>query len=139
MTRNQASGGESVSRPRSQVRRHSVADTARAIPAADAFARGPGGGPPGPRLPAGLATTDTGRSRSADYLCPCAHPLLERHAVVLAVPALSQRGLPELQRLEVRLGSVGVVRRAAALLDLVHDRAGLLVGRRLPEVQGLLG
>src|SRR5579859_2584316 len=113
MTRNQASGGERVSNRRSQGRRHRAAEAAPARPGTDVPAAGPGGGPPGPERGAGLAITDTGNDRSADYLRPGVDPLLERHAVVLAVVALGQRRLPELQCLEVGLRSVGVVGRAA--------------------------
>src|SRR2546426_7608325 len=66
-------------------------------------------------------------------------PLRVVHAVVLAVAARGDRGLPEVDLLEVRERSVGVVLRAGALGELVHPGARLAVHRRLTEVDRLLG
>src|SRR6266568_7717338 len=123
MTTNQASGGLSVRVARSHGRRQSAAET-RATAATEWSSR--------------TAAEVMEPVRSPGDLRPGRHPLLERHTVVLAVAALGQRRLPELQRLEVRLGGVGVVVGARPFLDLVHDRAGELVRRGLPEVVRLL-
>src|SRR5436190_6116757 len=66
-------------------------------------------------------------------------PLRVVHAVALAVAAVLRRRLPELDRLEVRRWGIGVVLRARALGQLVHDRARPGVRRRLAEVDRLLG
>src|SRR6188474_1217312 len=60
-------------------------------------------------------------------------PLRVVHAVVLAVAAVLHRRLPELDRVEVGRRGVGVVLRARALGQLVHDLARLRVRRRLAE------
>src|SRR5581483_8204959 len=52
-------------------------------------------------------------------------PLRVVHAVVLPVAAVGDRGLPEVDLLEVRERRVGVVLLARALRELVHPRAGL--------------
>src|SRR6185437_6287823 len=105
MTRNQASGGDRVRVARSHARRQSAAET-RAVPSAWPSAARPGRiEVSAMRLPA--LSGDPG---------PRCHPLLERNAVALAVAALRQRGLPERDRLEVRLGRVGVVGVTGALL-----------------------
>src|SRR5450755_3893606 len=105
MRRNQVSAGESVSEARSHGRRQSTAET-RATPRGFRLSR--------------LPTTLTGRwASSAGDLRPGVHPLLEWHAVVLAVSALRERRLPELEALEVRVRLVGVQPRAPALLQRV--------------------
>src|SRR5437764_11106132 len=105
MTTNQASGGVRVRVARSHGRRHSAAET-RVSPLTG-------------RSCWTAACVMIARPSPGD-LGPGGGPLLERHAVVLTVAALSQRRLPELQRLEVRLRGVRVVRGARALLEGVH-------------------
>src|SRR6266700_6027080 len=74
------------------------------------------------------------------HLCvPGAHPLRVRYAVILAVIAGRQWGLPEADRVQVASRGVGVVLRARAGLQLVHVGAGELVIRRLAVGDGLLG
>src|SRR5690348_4923763 len=102
MTRNHASGGDSVNAARSHGRRQSAAE-ARA-------ARGDFG-PVGADVP---VTADAGRSPGD--LRPGRYPLLEPDTVVLAVTALRERRLPELDRVEVRVGLVGV-RQARRVLQ----------------------
>src|SRR6202142_1307169 len=94
-------------------------------------ARRAGAGPPergGPAL-----------GGSALQLRPGLLPLRVVHAVVLAVAAGGDRRLPELDRVEVRGRCAAVVLRRRARSELVHDRAGLRVGRRLTEEDRLLG
>src|SRR6478609_10866042 len=65
-------------------------------------------------------------------------PLRVVHAVLLAVAAVGDRRLPEVDLLEVLERRVGVVLRTRALGQLVHDRARLRVDRGLTEVDRLL-
>src|SRR5215469_2851524 len=127
MTRNQASGGDRVRVARSHDRRQSAAET-RASPLTARSLR------------TAVAVIEFGAYRFwlPGDLGPGGDPLLERHAIVLAVAALRQRRLPELDGLEVGLRRVRVVGGAGALRDLVHDRAGQLVGRGLTEEDRLL-
>src|SRR5215469_6534077 len=115
MTRNQASGGDRVRVARSHARRQSAAET-RASPLTARSLR------------TAVAVIEFGAYRCwlPGDLGPGGDPLLERHAVVLAVAALRQRGLPELEGLEVGLRRVRVVLGAGALRERVHDRAGQL-------------
>src|SRR5919202_71308 len=76
--------------------------------------------------------------RSALDLGPFLLPDRVVHAVLLAVPAVRDRRLPELDAVEVGRGSVRVVLGASALLDLVHELARLQVRRRLAERERLL-
>src|SRR6266498_3805270 len=57
--------------------------------------------------------------------------------VLLAVAAVRDRRLPELDAVEVRRRCVRVVLRATALLDLVHKQARLQVRGRLAERERL--
>src|SRR5437868_2765318 len=107
MTRNQVSAGESVSAARSHGRRQSAAE----IRAARGVAR----------LSRAVSTLTGTWTDSAGDLRPGVHPLLERHTIVLAVAALRERRLPELDRLEVGIRLVRVQPRAPALLQRVHD------------------
>src|SRR5258708_8140709 len=76
---------------------------------------------------------------SALQLGPGLLPLRVVHAVLLAVAAVGDRRLPEVDLLEVLERRVRVVLRARALGELLHPRARLRVDRRLAEVDGLLG
>src|SRR5206468_4990179 len=105
---------------------------ARAATAAARAQRRDGGGPSEsngpPRMPVS-STLD---------VSPGLLPLRVVHAVALAVAAVLLRRLPELDRVEVLRRCVGVVLRAGALGQLVHDLARLRVRRRLAEVDRLL-
>src|SRR5215472_7199115 len=87
-----------------------------------------------PFLPAlAGATTLTGD------LGPGVGPFGVGNAIRLAVPAVGEWSLPELDRLEIGVRPVGVVAGAGTGLHLVHDRAGKRVDRRLTEADGLFG
>src|ERR1043165_10092040 len=77
--------------------------------------------------------------RSALEPGPGLLPLRVVLAVALAVAAVGDRRLPEVDLLEVRERRVGVVLLARALRQLVHPGAGLRVDGRLTEVDRLLG
>src|SRR5437899_1109271 len=71
-------------------------------------------------------------------LRPGSLPGVVVHAVLLAVPAVGDGRLPEVDLLVVRERLVQVVLRTGSGLDLVHVRARLRVDRRLPEHERLL-
>src|SRR5439155_22215436 len=114
---NQASGGVRRSASRARGRRHSAAAARLAIPT---------GGPS-----TVCVATRSSRPLARHLGVPRLDPLRVRHAVRLAVPAVGQRRLPQLDRLEVLQRGVGMVLRARALRQLVHDRARQLVVRGL--------
>src|SRR3954464_11792922 len=109
MRTNQASGPLRVSAPRNRGRRNSAAERRR-------------GAPEG--RPACLEGPATALKLALDLL-PLLLPARVVDAVGLAVSAVLDRRLPELDAVEVRRRRVRVVPRAAALLDLVHLRARL--------------
>src|ERR671933_2667471 len=111
MSTNHAPGPVSSSVARSHGRRNSAAETRVRAGARVA---------PGAAAPAAVAI----RRLPLD-LRPLLLPRRVVGAVLLAVAAIARRGLPEPDRVEVRRGRVGVVLRARALLDLVHERARL--------------
>src|SRR5690348_12901315 len=113
MMRNHASGGESVSEARSHGRRHSAAEVRAPT---DRLGRSEA---------TAVLTTRVEPARSARDLGPRAGPLLVRDTVALAIAALCERRLPELDGVEVRVGLIGVLRGAPALEQRVHHRAGL--------------
>src|SRR5438874_5266549 len=88
-----------------------------------------GGGPmlPGPPLRT--------RARSTLDVSPGLLPLRVVHAVALSAAAVLHGRLPELDRMEVGARRVQMPECATTLLDLVHERAGLLVRRRFAERQ----
>src|SRR4051812_19367570 len=121
MSRNHASGAESSVVARNQGRRQNAAETRRRAgsrPPPARYARF------GSYLPPGLG--------------PGLLPLVVVHAVVVAVAAVGDRRLPELDLVEVRRRSIGVVLLARARALLVHLRASLRVRGRLAEVDRLL-
>src|SRR6266542_5696073 len=79
------------------------------------------------------------RARSTLDVSPGLLPLPVVHAVALAVAAVLDGRLPELDRVEVGRRSIGVVLLARTLGQLVHDRARLRVRGRLAEIDRLLG
>src|SRR3954466_1577683 len=92
-----------------------------------------------PRPAAGpLEANGPAAPASAFELRPGLHPLRVVHALLLAVAAVGDRRLPELDRVEVRRRRTAVVLRRRAGGELVHDRARLRVRRRLTEVDRLL-
>src|SRR5690242_6332213 len=99
MTTNHSSGGVSSSSGRSQGNRQ----------------RAPEKGTAPPPLGRGRSIVSTAKLGSALDGRPCRDPLRVGHAVGLAVAAVRERGLPELDGVEVRRpGLVGVVLGAGA-------------------------
>src|SRR5438874_5893792 len=76
---------------------------------------------------------------SACDLRPGPLPGVVVHAVLLAVAAVGNGRLPEMDLLVVRQRLVEVVFGTRTGLDLVHERAGLRVHGRLTEDERLLG
>src|SRR6476620_6100955 len=110
MTTNQPRGGSSSTEARSHGRRQKAALTRRR---AAHFGR--------PASAAEVTIELPGRL-SLDRR-PGFQPLVVVHAVLLAVAAVGERRLPELQRAVVGEWLVRVVRVARALLDRLHELA----------------
>src|SRR5258708_6467214 len=122
MSRNQAPGPDSSRPARSHGRRKRAADTRvrTVLLTATSSAELPQPGALG------------------GYFRPLPLPGAVVGAVVLSVATVFDRGLPELDAFEIGARGVGVVLRARALLDLIHERARLGVRRRLSVGEGLL-